>query len=203
MNSIKIIGVSGGSGSGKTVISQGLLSHFGSDHARILAQDHYYLDQSAKFDHDGGSVNFDHPQSLDFDLMAMHLKLLKSNHSIEVPQYDYATHSRKKVTTPFDPYEWVILEGTLLFSQPQIRDLLDYKFFIQTSEEVRFVRRYERDTKERGRTPEGVYLQFTRQVQPMHNQFIEPSQKYADLIVSGMKGVDRAVKKILQEISDT
>jgi len=180
-----IIGVSGGSGSGKTFFANSLQKDLGSDLSYILLQDHYYKDQSAKFDVDGGSVNFDHPDSLDFDLLATHLKMLKSAKSIPIPQYDFKTHKRLEKTERLSPKKVIILDGILILSQPKIRALLDDSIYVETPEEIRYQRRLMRDTFERGRTVEGVKAQFEKQVRPMHDLFVEPSKHYASYISSG------------------
>jgi uridine kinase len=180
-----IIGVCGGSGSGKTFFANSLNKDLGLETSYILYQDHYYKDQSDKFDVDGGSVNFDHPDSLDFDLLATHLKELKAGHEINIPQYDFATHTRKKTTETLRPKRVIILDGILILTQPKIRELLDDSIFVETPEDIRYQRRLLRDTSERGRTPEGVKAQFTKQVIPMHNEFVEPSKYYATYISSG------------------
>jgi uridine kinase len=180
-----IIGVCGGSGSGKTFFANSLHKDLGTDSSYILYQDHYYKDQSDKFDKDGGSVNFDHPNSLDFDLLAEHLKALKKGNEIQVPQYDFSTHKRLDSVEKLIPKKVIILDGILILSQPKIRDLLDDSIFVETPEEIRFQRRLLRDTAERGRTAEGVKAQFTKQVLPMHNEFVEPSKYHATYISSG------------------
>ncbi len=175
-----IIGIAGGSGSGKTTLAKKICQQFGFDQCAILSQDHYYHDQSKKFDGDGGSVNFDHPSSLDFDLLAQHLEQLKKGQPIEVPVYDFVTHSRKPISEKMNPVPVVVVDGTLLFSQPQILNKVDHKLFVDVPENVRFERRLRRDVEERGRTPEGVKKQFLAQVKPMHDQYVEPSKKFAD-----------------------
>jgi uridine kinase len=196
----RIIGIAGGSGSGKTTLARALARHLG--HARILAQDSYYIDQSHRFDGDGGSVNFDHPESIDFPLLARHLEALRNGHTVEVPIYDFATHSRSKKTERFIPAELVIVEGTLLFSQPEILKQLDLSVFVDARESVRFSRRLHRDTTERGRTPDGVRKQFERQVKPMHDEFVEPSREQADLVVNGEASLDEELKTVLQRLAD-
>ncbi|WP_127718063.1 uridine kinase [Halobacteriovorax sp. HLS] len=182
--SIIIIGVAGGSGSGKTTFASRLKEKLGLEHCSVLGQDSYYIDQSNRFDHDGGSVNFDHPESLDFDLMAEHLQLLKKGKDISVPIYDFATHTRSSDTVYLTPKKIVFVDGILIFSQPKVVEHLDHKVFIDCPEELRFSRRLNRDVVERGRTEEGVTNQFKKQVKPMHDLFVEPSKNHACDIVN-------------------
>jgi uridine kinase len=177
-----VVGISGGSGSGKTTFARQLNARL----CEILAQDHYYVDQSAKFRGDGDpSVNFDHPSAIDFPLIAKHLQDLKHGRTVEVPIYDFATHTRADDTTHFPRVSIVIVDGMLLLSQAVVLPLLDYRIFVSAPEQTRYERRLARDVRERGRTPEGVEKQFRAQVKPMHDQFIEPSQAEADEIISG------------------
>jgi uridine kinase len=206
MSKITVIGISGGSGSGKTTFAKLLNSEFCRSHGdafcRILAQDSYYIDQSAKFKGDGDpSVNFDHPDAIDFSLIASHLKLLKSGSSIEVPIYDFATHTRKENTDHFKSSPIVILDGMLLFSQANILSLLDYRIFVDAPEDVRYARRLARDVKERGRTPEGVEKQFRAQVKPMHDTYIEPSKVKAQKIVSGLFPFEAIVRELITQFT--
>ena len=180
-----ILGVAGGSGSGKTFFAETLAKKVGNENAFVLYQDSYYIDQSHKFDHDGGSVNFDHPDALDFDLLATHLKELKKGNEIEVPIYDFATHKRIENTITQQSKKIVIVDGILILSQQKIRNLFDDTIFVHTPEEIRFQRRLNRDVNERGRTPEGVKAQFHSQVKPMHDLFVEPSKNHANIISSG------------------
>jgi uridine kinase len=185
-----VVGISGGSGSGKTTFARQLNARLceihGEKFSAILAQDHYYIDQSAKFRGDGDpSVNFDHPSAIDFPLIAKHLQALKQGRAVEVPIYDFATHTRAPDTNPFPCVSIVIVDGMLLLSQAVVLPLLDYRIFVTAPEKIRYERRLERDVRERGRTPEGVEKQFRAQVKPMHDQFIEPSQTQADEIISG------------------
>ncbi|MAX66700.1 MAG: uridine kinase [Halobacteriovoraceae bacterium] len=180
-----ILGVAGGSGSGKTFFAETLAKRLGPKHSFVLYQDSYYHDQSARFDHDGGSVNFDHPESLDFDLLATHLQMLKEGHDIEIPIYDFATHQRLKKTITQKNKQVIIVDGILILTQPKIRALLDESIFVKTPEDIRFQRRLSRDVLERGRTAEGVKKQFEAQVKPMHDLFVEPSQEHATIISSG------------------
>ncbi|EQC51024.1 uridine kinase [Bacteriovorax sp. DB6_IX] len=180
---ILIIGVAGGSGSGKTTFASRLQDMIGPSHCGVVGQDSYYIDQSSKFDHDGGSVNFDHPNSLDFNLMGEHLFQIKQGSEIQIPIYDFATHSRLEKTNLFTPKRIVFVDGILIFSQDPVLEQLDHKVFIDCPEELRFSRRLNRDVKERGRTPEGVKNQFLKQVKPMHDEFVEPSKDHACDIV--------------------
>lgn len=178
-----IVGVAGGSGSGKTYFARELQKILGDEKCSILYQDNYYLDQSHRFDGDGGAVNFDHPESLDFELLALGLKELKKGGSIEVPLYEFATHTRKLETLSFKARPIILVDGILILDSPVVRAQLDEAIFFDTPEELRFKRRLDRDVAERGRTPEGVKKQFDLQVKPMHNQFVEPSKIFAQTIV--------------------
>lgn len=196
---VTIIGISGGSGSCKTTLARKIARAIGEEHLTILSQDSYYIDQSAKFDKDGGAVNFDHPQSLDFNLMATHAKDLKAEKTVNVPVYDFATHKRLVKTVLLHPHPIVILEGTLLLSQKNVRDQCDIKIFMDVPEEARFERRLKRDVQERGRKPEGVRDQFYKQVKPMHDEFVEPSKKFADIVVTNDEH-EAAVQNLLERL---
>lgn len=194
-----IIGISGGSGSGKTTFARQLLEHLGDDRCAILAQDHYYIDQSAHFKGDGENVNFDHPSAIDFELLRQHLLALKGGNPVEVPIYDFVTHTRQRECTPFACRSYVILDGTLILSQEGIRECLDHSVFIEAPERVRFERRMRRDTMERGRLPEGVRKQFVNQVKPMHDQFVEPSRAHAHFTFSGLGDFRESLSTLLTE----
>ena len=185
MSETYIIGVAGGSGSGKTFFAETLAKKLGAELSFVLYQDSYYIDQSDKFDHDGGAVNFDHPDSLDFDLLAEHLKSLKDGVDIEVPIYNFAGHTRSTETIHKSPKKIVLVDGILILGQPKVREFLDQSIFVHTPEDIRYQRRLARDVQERGRTPEGVKAQFDSQVKPMHDKFVEPSKKFADVVSSG------------------
>jgi uridine kinase len=177
------VGVAGGSGSGKTYFAEALCQALGKTSCEIVYQDNFYIDQSSKFDRDGGSVNFDHPDSLEFGLLAKHLQILKSGQSTQIPIYDFKTHTRKKETLRIEAKAIIIVDGILIFNAQDVRPLFDDLVFFDTPEELRFKRRLERDVKERGRSPEGVKAQFERQVKPMHDQFVDPSKIHAKTII--------------------
>ncbi len=192
-----ILGVAGGSGSGKTTFAKRLLEVFGVDTSDVLLQDHYYRDQSARFDGDGGSVNFDHPEALDFDLLSTHLRQLKAGTAVDVPIYDFASHTRSPQSNRFVPKPLIILDGILILSQPQVVAELDFSIYVDTPEPLRFERRMNRDIAERGRDREGVLLQYQRQVLPMHNQFVEPSKENAhELLIDGRGDEENLISKI-------
>jgi uridine kinase len=194
-----VVGIAGGSGSGKTTLAQHVIDVFGADQAGLLAQDSYYIDQSARFDGDGGSVNFDHPSSLDFELMERQLLTLLDGRDVEVPIYEFATHRRLARTEPFPARPLVVVDGTLILNA-HLRQQFAVSVFVQTSEALRFDRRLHRDVKERGRTPEGVHKQFYKQVKPMHDQFVEPSAANATVRVSGEGRIEDEVSRVLEAL---
>lgn len=180
-----IIGVAGGSGSGKTFFSSALYKKLGAELSTIIYQDNFYRDQSNNFDHDGGSVNFDHPDALDFNCLKEKLISLKKNEDVRIPKYDFATHSRLSETIHITPKKVILVDGILILTQPELVDIFDLTIFVETPEDIRFQRRLNRDIIERGRTKEGVINQFQSQVKPMHDLFVEPSKKNAQYISSG------------------
>lgn len=200
-----LVGVSGGSGSGKTFFSENLVRQltkcYSENICEIVYQDNFYIDQSQRFDSDGGSVNFDHPDSIDFLLLAEHLKILKAGNATEIPTYDFVSHKRKKETIKILPKKVIIVDGILIFHPENIRSLFDDLIFFDTPEELRFTRRLERDVKERGRTPDGVREQFFKHVKPMHDQFVEPSKKFAKTIVKDVGFLDQVLKDYCQKFT--
>ena len=195
-----ILGIAGGSGSGKTTYARTLAKDAGEALAAILPQDCYYIDQSHLFDEDGGRVNFDHPSSLDFKLLAEHLQLLKTGAAIDQPHYDFATHKRSPTSTVFPSRPLIIVDGTLILNDLLVRSTLDFAIFVRTAEDVRYGRRLKRDVEERGRTPDGVRKQFLQQVKPMHDQFVEPSSERADLVISGEMDLAEGLEIILKAL---
>lgn len=198
--STHIVGIAGGSGSGKTTFAQRLIEKLGADRAAILSQDSYYIDQSHRFDGDGGSVNFDHPDALDFSLLEQHLVSLKDGAAVEVPRYDFVTHTRLETAIAFAPVRFVLLDGTLVLSQSNLRPHFAEAIFLEASEEVRFSRRLRRDTQERGREAEGVRRQFELQVKPMHDLFVEPSKRHANQLIPNDEPNDSHVETVLHTL---
>jgi uridine kinase len=178
-----IIGISGGTGSGKTTVAQKIIAPVGPSNVVYLQQDSYYRnlgDMPLDLRH---RVNYDHPDAFDTELLINHLEALRAGEGIEQPIYDYPTHSRKAETIRLDPRPVIVVEGILVFVNSQMRGLMDLKIFVDTDADIRFIRRLDRDVHERGRTVESVITQYTTTVRPMHLQFVEPSKRYADIII--------------------
>jgi uridine kinase len=178
-----VIGIAGGSGSGKTTVAQEILQRVGPDRIAYLQHDSYYKDLSGLPPAQRSSVNFDHPNSLDTDLLVRHIESLKINQPVQVPIYDFATHSRTERSFTVQPRRVILVEGILLFTESALRDLFDVKLFVDTDSDLRFIRRLERDIAERGRTMESVIKQYLATVRPMHMEFVESSKRYADVII--------------------
>lgn len=200
-NKPTLIGVAGGSGSGKTYFAQDLQKTLGPERTTIVLQDNFYFDQSSRFDFDGGSVNFDHPDSIEFSLLAQHLKVLKDGQSTQIPTYDFATHTRKKETLLIQPAPIIIVDGILILHVPEVRSLFDETIFFDTGEDLRFNRRLDRDVRERGRTAEGVREQFFRQVKPMHDQYVETSKVHAKRVVCDEKEYAEVLEHYIRLLS--
>jgi uridine kinase len=178
-----LIGISGASGSGKTLVAKNIFKRLGSDKVVILQEDSYYKDLSnIPFD-DRKGRNFDHPDAFDHQLLSMHIRELLNGKTIEHPIYDYSTHSRKSETKIIGPHHIIVLEGILILNEPFLRDLMDIKIFIDTAPDICFIRRLKRDIEERGREVNSIINQYIETVRPMYFQFIEPSKRYADIII--------------------
>lgn len=178
-----VIGVTGGSGSGKTSVSRAIYNQFAGHSILMLEQDFYYKDQEELSFEERLKTNYDHPFAFDTDLLIQHLKDLIDYKSIEKPVYDYAAHTRSKEIIIQEPKEVIILEGILILEDPRLRKLMDIKVYVDTDDDIRIIRRIKRDIEERGRTLNSVIEQYLTVVKPMHHQFVEPSKKYADLII--------------------
>lgn len=177
-----ILGIAGGTGSGKTTLARRVLEGLG-ERSSLLQHDWYYLDREDLPFEELSKVNFDHPSSLDNDLLCQHVRSLKNGASIEAPQYDFTTHRRRKTTVLVDPHPVVVVEGILLFALPELRDLFDIKLFVDTDADIRAFRRIRRDIRDRGRDFESIRQQYYATVRPMHLEFVEPSKRWADLII--------------------
>jgi uridine kinase len=177
------LGVAGGTGSGKTTVAQQILERVGRERIAFLAQDSYYRDIEWSSDEELLHHNFDHPDALDNVLFTEHVERLKSWEAVEVPIYDFVTHRRTDETLRVEARPVILLEGILLFVEPRLRDLLDFKIYVDTDSDVRLMRRIHRDIEKRGRTAQDVMRQYAETVRPMHLEFVEPSKRYADVIV--------------------
>ncbi len=178
-----IIGICGGTGSGKTTIARKIIETVERSKIVLLEQDSYYRNLEDMPLDARRQTNFDHPDSIDSEMLVNHLKRLRQGQSIEMPIYDFKTHTRSRQTELIEPKPVVIVEGILIFAEPRISDLLDVKVFVDTPDDIRFIRRLQRDIKERGRTTESVIAQYFSTVRPMHFEFVEPSKRTADLIL--------------------
>lgn len=178
-----VIGVAGGSGSGKTTVVRRIVESLGPDQVTVLEHDRYYRDRNDLRLEERAALNYDHPDSLETDLLVRHVRDLKAGRSIEVPQYDFARYVRLEATETIAPRKAIILEGILIFTDASLRELLDVKVFVDADADTRFIRRLRRDVAERGRTMEAVVDQYLGTVKPMHFDFVEPTKRYADLII--------------------
>jgi len=178
-----VIGIAGGSGSGKTTVAQEILQRVGPDRIAYIQHDSYYKDLTGLPPAQRAEVNFDHPNSLETELLICHVEALKNRKSIEVPIYDFSTHSRTDKTFKVSARRVIIVEGILIFADPALRALFDVKIFVDTDADVRLIRRMQRDITERGRTVESVIKQYQSTVRPMHLEFVEPSKRYAHVII--------------------
>ncbi|RXI22447.1 uridine kinase [Pediococcus pentosaceus] len=205
-NSPIIIGVTGGSGSGKTTVSQKILEELHGHSISIIQQDSYYKDQAEKTMEERRAVNYDHPLAFDADLLYEHLKILKNNQKIEVPIYDYKISTRSSEVIEQDPTDVIILEGILILADERIRDMLDIKVYVDTDDDIRIIRRIRRDMEQRARTLDSIINQYLTGVKPMYHQFIEPTKRYADVIVpEGGKNsvaIDLLVTKVRDILSE-
>ena len=177
-----LIGVAGGIGSGKTTLTHHLKEHFGED-VTVIGHDSYYKRQEGKTYEERAKQNYDHPSAFDTDLLIEHLQALKRGESIQCPVYSYTDHNRTDQTVTVHPAKVIIVEGILIFQNPVLRDMFDIKLFVETDADERILRRALRDVEERGRTLQSVVTQYLTTVKPMHDQYVEPSRKYADIIV--------------------
>ena len=177
-----LIGIAGGTGSGKTTLTRHLKEHFGQE-VTVISHDNYYKRQDGKTYEERAKVNYDHPSAFDTDLLIEHLRQLKAGHSIQCPVYSYSDHNRTDRTVEIFPTKVIIVEGILIFQNPTLRDMFDIKIFVEPDADGRTPRPALRDVEERGRTLQSVVTQYLTTVKPMHEQYVEPSRKYADIVV--------------------
>ena len=182
-NTPLVIGIAGGSGSGKTTVAQEILNRVGPSRIAFLQHDAYYKDLSGLPPTQRAAVNFDHPNSLETELLITHVETLKNGEQVEVPIYDFATHSRTDESFSVIPRGVILVEGILIFVEAALRKLFDVRIFVDTDDDIRFIRRLERDIAERGRTTESVIKQYLSTVRPLHLELVEPSKRYADVII--------------------
>jgi uridine kinase len=178
-----VIGVAGGSGSGKTTVVRRIVESLGDDQVTVLEQDRYYRERNDLRLEERAALNYDHPDSLETDLLVEHVLALRSGRPVDVPTYDFARHARQAQRERREPRRAIIVEGILIFTDAALRALMDVKVFVDADDDTRFIRRLQRDLSERGRTVQSVIDQYLGTVKPMHLEFVEPSKRYADVIV--------------------
>ena len=178
-----VIGVAGGTGSGKTTVATVILKRVGAHNIAYVPHDAYYRNFADLPRAQRDLINWDHPDSLDTDLMIAHVRALKAGVAVDLPVYDFTTHSRSAALSHREPQPVILVEGILIFAEPQLRELFDVKIFVDTDADIRFIRRLQRDITERGRTAQSVIQQYLNTVRPMHLEFVEPSKRYADVII--------------------
>jgi uridine kinase len=178
-----VIGVAGGSGSGKTTVIDRIVQSIGDDQVTVLEHDRYYRDRNDLRLEERAALNYDHPDSLETDLLVRHVHALRDGQPVEAPVYDFARHARQEVTETLTARKAIIVEGILIFTDAALRKLMDVKVFVDADADTRFIRRLQRDTAERGRTVASVIEQYLGTVKPMHLEFVEPSKRYADIII--------------------
>src|SRR5512145_883686 len=193
-----ILGICGGTGSGKTTVAERLAQALGPDRAILLAQDAYYKDSGHLPFEERMRQNFDHPDAVDFDLLIQHVEALRSHQPVQQPSYDFSAHVRRPETKRIDPRAVVIVEGILIFQNSRLRELFDLKLYVDTDADVRFIRRLRRDISERGRSLDSVVEQYLGTVRPMHQQFVEPGRRHADIVIPEGGKNDAAMELLVQ-----
>lgn len=178
-----IIGIAGGTGSGKTTVARAVYDRVGRDRIEWISHDSYYRNFEGLSPEERHAINFDHPDSLETELLVRHLDVLSKGSAVEVPLYDFTTHSRRIETQRVEPRKVLIVEGILILAEPELRKRIDIKLFVDTPADIRFLRRLTRDIESRGRGLQSVIQQYLTTVRPMHEEFVEPSKRYADLII--------------------
>lgn len=184
MNDILIVGVAGGTGSGKSTFTKNLQQEFGKD-ITVIYYDNYYKSRDDISVEARKNINYDHPDALETDLLIEHVRMLKEGKSVDCPVYNFSTHTRDKETVTITPNRIIVVEGILAFQNPELRELFDLKIFVDSDADERILRRMMRDIRERGRDVEDIVLQYINTVKPMHNLYVEPTKEYADIIIRG------------------
>jgi uridine kinase len=203
---VYVIGVAGGTGSGKTTMARAIAAGLPPEHVAILEHDNYYKDHSALPEDERSLLNFDHPDSLETSLLVEHLRMLKRGETIAMPQYDFFTHARRQETVEVTPRPCIIVEGILVFADEPLRKEMDVRIFVDTDADIRIMRRIRRDLEQRGRTFQSVREQYYRTVRPMHLAFVEPSKRWADIIIpegDGKVALDLVVNKLKNVIAQS
>ena len=204
MEDILVLGIAGGSGSGKTTLMKNLVQIFG-ENVTVLSHDNYYKRHDEMTYEERCLINYDEPAAFENDLMVEHLRLLKTGQSIQCPVYDYTVHNRSSETTLVVPKRVIIVEGILIFADEQLRELMDIRIFVDTDADIRLCRRIKRDVNKRGRTLESVLMQYQQTVKPMHEKYVEPSKRFANLVVpeggKNFVALDMIVDRIRRHLS--
>lgn len=201
-----VIGIAGGSGSGKTTVAQEILNRVGASRIAYLPHDAYYKDLSGLPPAQRAQVNFDHPNSLDTELLVRHVRQLRRYEAIELPIYDFSIHTRTANTVTISPRRVIMVEGILIYCERELREIMDIRIFVDTDPDLRLIRRLKRDITERGRTTESVVEQYLKTVRPMHLEFVEPSKRYADVIIPeggfNVAALDMVVARVEELLRD-
>ena len=204
-NNILVIGIAGGTGSGKTTLMKNLIARFGGD-VTVLSHDNYYRRHDEMSYEQRCQLNYDEPAALETELMAVHLDKLRHGEAIECPVYDFTLHNRSQETVHIEPQKVIIVEGILIFENKPLRDLMDIKIFVDTDADVRLCRRIKRDVNKRGRTLESVLNQYQQTVKPMHEQYVEPSKKFADIVIpeggKNLVALDMIIDRISRHLEE-
>ena len=204
MNTI-LIGIAGGTGSGKTTLANRLVESFGSDEVSILRHDNYYKRHDEMAYEERCKLNYDHPDAFDTELLEEHIRALKDGRKVQMPVYDYTVHNRSDATVEVNPAPVIVLEGILIFAETRLCELMDIKVFVDTDADVRILRRIIRDVNQRGRSLDSVIDQYLTTVKPMHEQFVEPSKRRADIIIpeggENKVALDMLIERVRKHLS--
>ena len=202
-----LIGIAGGTGSGKTTLANELINSFGQDEVSILRHDNYYKRHDDMCYEERSKLNYDHPDAFDTELLCEHIRELKAGRSIQMPVYDYSVHNRSEETIEVRPAPVIVLEGILIFAETSLCELMDIKVFVDTDVDVRILRRIVRDVNERGRSLDSVISQYLTTVKPMHEQFVEPSKRRADIIIpeggENLVALEMLIQRVRKHLTDS